>query len=48
MGAVTGTMFAILFSALALVELRPREDASEANPDALVAFALGRVFRARK
>ena len=36
------------FSAVALVELRPREDASEPSPDALVAFALGRVFRARK
>lgn len=35
-------------SMTALVELRPREDASESNPDALVAFAIGRVLRARK
>lgn len=37
-----------VFSLAALVELRPREDVSEPNPAALVAFALGRVLRARK
>jgi hypothetical protein len=37
-----------VFPAVALVELRPREDASEASPDALVALALGRVLRARR
>lgn len=35
------------FALAALVELRPREDASEQNPAALVAFALGRVLRTR-
>lgn len=37
-----------VFSLAALVEFRPREDASEQNPTALVAFALGRVLRVRK
>ncbi|NUP06020.1 MAG: DUF2169 domain-containing protein [Polyangiaceae bacterium] len=37
-----------VFSLTALVEVRPREDASEENPSALVAYALGRVLRARK
>ncbi|NUP06015.1 MAG: DUF2169 domain-containing protein [Polyangiaceae bacterium] len=37
-----------VFPLLALVEFRPREDASEQNPAALVAFALGRVLRSRK
>lgn len=37
-----------VFPLAALVEFRPREDASEANPAALVAFAFGRVLRARK
>jgi hypothetical protein len=36
------------FSLAALVELRPREDASEPNAAALVALALGRVLRSRK
>ncbi|MFO0617939.1 MAG: DUF2169 domain-containing protein [Polyangiaceae bacterium] len=36
------------FPCVALVELRPREDAFETHPTALVAFALGRVLRARK
>ena len=33
------------FTAVALVEVRPREDASESAADALVALALGRVVR---
>lgn len=37
-----------VFSMAALVEFRPREDASEPNPVALVAFALGRVLRVRR
>lgn len=36
------------FQAVALVELRPREDAAETHTDALFAFAVGRVVRARK
>ncbi|NUO53854.1 MAG: hypothetical protein HOV80_33845, partial [Polyangiaceae bacterium] len=36
------------FPLVALVELRPREDASEQNAAALVALALGRVLRSRK
>lgn len=36
------------FPLTALVELRPREDASEPNATSLVAFALGRVLRARR
>ena len=35
------------FRMSALVETRPREDAAEASPTALVAFAVGRVLRAR-
>ena len=37
-----------LFSLAALVEFRPREDAAEPNAAALVAFAFGRVLRAKK
>lgn len=37
-----------VFPATALVELRPREDASESNAVALVAHAFGRVLRARR
>ncbi|MFO0611585.1 MAG: DUF2169 domain-containing protein [Polyangiaceae bacterium] len=36
------------FQAVALVELRPREDAAETHTDALFAFAVGRVVRARR
>jgi hypothetical protein len=36
------------FPLAALVELRPREDASEQNAAALVALSLGRVLRSRK
>jgi hypothetical protein len=35
-------------SVIALVELRPREEMSEPHPDALIAFALGRVLKARR
>lgn len=35
------------FPSIALVECRPREDASEVHPTALVTVALGRVLRAR-
>jgi hypothetical protein len=37
-----------VFPLAALVEFRPREDATESNSAALVAFAFGRVLRARK
>ena len=36
------------FPLAALAEFRPREDASESNAAALVAFAFGRVLRARR
>ncbi len=37
-----------VFTIAALVELRPREDASEQSPTALLARAFGRVLRSRK
>lgn len=37
-----------VFPGVALVEFRPREDASEPTATALVAFAIGRVLRSRK
>lgn len=36
------------FPLLALVEFRPREDAAEPHPAALVAYAFGRVLRTRR
>lgn len=36
------------FPLVALVEHRPKEDAAEPHPDALIAVALGRVLRSRK